>query len=115
SGRKVILGRNQEENSLLARLRRDEEMLLEPQGLPGPSALCSAEAGEHDMKLAAGMIAAYTEGGREVDVSAAVEAVPAGGARFMCRAQPIDRELIAGWRIAAAPRRRRRRAREKAK
>lgn len=111
SGTKVIVGRDQSENESLAELRAGEELYLDPIELPGPGALLDAAASEADLTTAARLIATYTEGGSEVNVSV-TGSEPGTGERIMPKAQPLAEGLLAEWRIGAAPRSRRKRKRE---
>ena len=105
SAGKVIVGRNEAENKALATLRIDNEPLLEPVNLTGPSALCAGRLSEDSVEVASQLVATYTKGGMEVDVSVAT-ADAATDARSMCRDRPLEKRLAAPWRISSASHRR---------
>lgn len=104
SGGKVLIGRNEAENEALGALRGENEPLLEPVDLPGPSALCTGGLSGDAIKTAARLVALYTEGGREVDVSVAAGDGDSGASSIL-RARPLEKHLAAEWRVSAANRR----------
>ena len=95
---KAIVGRNSGENEALVAAQSSGELLLQPMGVPGPSALCRPAVAE----AAASLVAAYTESGTVVDVVATAfgggKAVPK---RVLPGVQPVDRTIAAGWRVCA--------------
>ncbi len=67
---KLVVGRNKRENEVISTLSGDEDLLLRPASVPGPTALLSGTASDEVLELAAAITAAYsdTEGREEIDV-----------------------------------------------
>ena len=67
---KLVVGRNKRENEVISTLSGDEDLLLRPASVPGPTALLSGTASDEVLELAAAITAAYSDtGGREeIDV-----------------------------------------------
>ena len=59
-GTGVILGRDRNENALLAGEGK-EGVLVAPVNCPGPTALCPSPANENDIRLASALVAAYSK------------------------------------------------------
>jgi len=60
-GAKVIVGRNEGENSLLSRSASPTDLLLEALGVPGPIVLLKKAQGDEDVKVAASMCLWYSD------------------------------------------------------
>jgi tRNA-uridine 2-sulfurtransferase len=57
---RLILGRNQEENARLARLAEGKDMLAEPNGIPGPTALIRGKKSKTVLDAARDLLLKYT-------------------------------------------------------
>jgi len=60
SGKKVVVGRNEEENEIISRLLTHEDILLEVKGLPSPIALIKSKNAE-DVEIAAMICLRYSD------------------------------------------------------
>lgn len=98
SGRKVILGRNEDDNTELVRLAVQGHHLLEPISTTGPSALVGPDAGEEDIRTAAGLLASYTKGGMVMDMTVQ-DRVPDGDRRLIQSVSPADMDAARSWLI----------------
>lgn len=67
---KLVVGRNKRENDVISTMSGDEDLLLRPASVPGPTALLSGTASDEVLELAAAITAAYsdTEGRQKIDV-----------------------------------------------
>ncbi len=61
SGAKVVVGRNEEENMLLKGLVGEDDLLLEPVRVPGPTAVLRNTAAPEDVDTAAALCARYSD------------------------------------------------------
>ena len=100
-GTKVVVGRHEEENDSIERAQREGDVALVPVGVTGPTVLCRGPRSEQDVRIAAGLLASYTKGGREISVEVRERPGVAEGRR-LDHVQPIDRATADGWRIASA-------------
>ncbi len=62
---KVILGRNEGENNVLAGRGKKGDVLLEPADFPGPTALVTGRPTPEDTAIAARLVASYTKNRKE--------------------------------------------------
>ena len=97
SGAKVILGRNEADNSMLKKMLQDGDIFIEPVGFPGPAAIVSEGDSPELMEYAGSLIVKYAleKAGslrtlRAVRADVAVEFEVAG---------PASDELIDGTRV----------------
>jgi hypothetical protein len=58
---RVILGRNQQENALLAGLAGEKDMLVEPNGIPGPTALIRGKKSKAALDAVRDFLLKYTK------------------------------------------------------
>jgi tRNA U34 2-thiouridine synthase MnmA/TrmU len=68
SGVRVVVGRDESENSTLANLTRPEDTLLEPAEVPGPTVLLRNSSAEADVRFAAQLCARYSDGHAQAPV-----------------------------------------------
>jgi len=70
-GTKVVIGRNERENRIIRSLCREDNLLLTPVSVPGPTVLVVGEISPKQEELAASMTAAYSDpgGGQETDIA----------------------------------------------
>lgn len=61
SGRRLVVGRIHADNLKLQELAREEDLLLRVEGVPGPTGLMAARVSEHEVELAAKIVAAYSD------------------------------------------------------
>jgi tRNA U34 2-thiouridine synthase MnmA/TrmU len=90
-GAKLVIGRNQSDNQILASMARAEHTVLITQECPGPTAVLVGSAGAQDIDLAASMVARYSDGrllGR-VKVK-----VTSPGGELVRDAVPLDAESV---------------------
>ena len=66
---KLIVGRNEKDNSTLIALSQKDDICFEPAGLPGPTGIGKGCVDENIKKISAQIIARYTEPNQEVKVS----------------------------------------------
>ena len=102
-GAKAVVGRNEEENGRIEQLVREDDVLLVPAEVNGPTALCrpgDAASGDSsgDLALVASLVASYVKGGTAIDV---VARQSGGPARMFRSAAPADREAAESWRVRA--------------
>jgi len=71
SGRRLVVGRIHADNLKLQELARKEDLLLQVEGVPGPTGLLAAETSQQEVELAANIVAAYSdaETGKEAIVA----------------------------------------------
>ena len=100
-GAKVVVGRDQSENTVIENAMRIGDTVMVPHKITGPSVLCRG-VNAADVGWAAGIPAAYTKGGVELD--AVARTMREGGiSESMARnVAPLPREMIAAWRVEAA-------------
>ncbi|MCG6916124.1 MAG: tRNA 4-thiouridine(8) synthase ThiI [Deltaproteobacteria bacterium] len=69
-GKRLVVGRVHRDNLKLQELAREEDLLLRVKGVPGPTGLMAAKAGEQEVELASHIVAAYSdvETGKEATV-----------------------------------------------
>ena len=69
-GKRLVVGRVHSDNLKLQELAREEDLLLRVKGIPGPTGIIAAMAGERELELAALIVAAYSdaESGKEATV-----------------------------------------------
>lgn len=65
---KLVVGRNEKENNRLLHLVREDDIVLEPVSLPGPTGLIKGICGEDAMILSSKIVARYTALDKRVDV-----------------------------------------------
>ncbi len=97
-GTKVIVGRNERENACLVSASRPGDVLVAPESVNGPTALCLGHAGEEDTIFAARAIASFTKGGSRID---RMNVTIFGGrdCRPLNDICPLSREELASFRI----------------
>ena len=66
---KLIVGRNQEENKKMVDLAGDNDLVLEPEELPGPTGVGRGLIDQPTKELAGKIIAHYTSQGRQVKIN----------------------------------------------
>lgn len=71
SGRRFVVGRIHADNLKLQELASKEDLLLQVEGVPGPTGLLAAETSQQEVELAANIVAAYSdvETGKEAIVA----------------------------------------------
>lgn len=95
-GAKVIVGRNQEENSTLCRLAGEGDSLLEVVGFGSPITVLRGRCTEDDIRLAASICARYSDCDSGL---ADVRAGDQGEWRRSVFVQPADGEYLEALRI----------------
>jgi len=60
-GERLVVGRVHSDNLKLQDLAREEDLLLRVKGVPGPTGIIAAMAGEQEVELAARIVAAYSD------------------------------------------------------
>ena len=98
SGRKVVVGRNEQENGVIEAAAQAGSILLRPVDVPAPSALLPSGGSDDDVERAAGLMAAYAKSAHGFAVQV-VEKNGDEGREWMVRAVPLSRTLAAQWRI----------------
>jgi len=80
AGQHLVVGRRDEENQRLMELRREGDLFLKLQGIPGPLGLMRGKAEEIELRLAASILVRYSKakerGVAEVQYGAEVENMP---------------------------------------
>jgi hypothetical protein len=116
SGAKVIVARDEAEGHALEAAAQAGHVLLAPEGVPGPTALCPEAASEPDIAIAAGLVAAHTKGGAAIAVrvrpkrAGQTSDVPAPAGQVhdgqedghVMTAAPVQGSELDAWRVAAA-------------
>ncbi|MDW7773116.1 MAG: thiamine biosynthesis protein [Desulfobulbaceae bacterium] len=103
----LTMGRNQDENDRISRLAEKGDWILKMVERPGPTALLRKAADKlaggspqetETLRLAAGLVARYARktGGRALPGEISIEG---RGALHTVRAEPLQEELFAGWKI----------------
>ena len=69
---KIVVGRNQRENELIASLAREGDTLLQVELVPGPTVLATGELSSEEMKLAACIAASYSDAASDQSVAVRV-------------------------------------------
>ena len=92
-GSHLIVGRREEENEKLIRLRKREDILLQVQGIPGPLGLLRESKGKEILSLAASIVARYSKAKEREDVEVlyGLEADPPSGC---LRVKPAQEDQI---------------------
>ncbi len=65
---KLIVGRNEKENGLLARVVEPEECLLRTSDVPGPTAILAGRHAQDEVRLAAAIVARYSDASMDQSV-----------------------------------------------
>lgn len=100
-GTKVVVGRNQSENTVIENAIRIGDTVMVPHKVTGPSVLCrGVHAAEVDQ--ATGILAAYTKGGVELDIVTRTMREDGISESMVRNVVPLPREAIAAWRVEAA-------------
>ncbi len=96
NGRKMIIGRNADENAKLRELADIDHMVMEPSGVPGP--VCISERGDPSfMELVSRILCRYSDNEqREIHV----KVISLGGEKVF-RTPPATPEEIGRWRIGS--------------
>ncbi len=97
-GSHLIVGRREEENQKLMKLRKREDILLQVQGIPGPLGLLRESKSKEVLSLAASIVARYSKAKErdEVEVLYGLEAdLPSG----RLRVKPAQEDQIASLRF----------------
>lgn len=80
AGQHLVVGRRDEENQRMMELRREGDLFLKLQGIPGPLGLMRGNAEEKELRLAASILVRYSKakerGVVEVQYGAEVENMP---------------------------------------
>jgi tRNA U34 2-thiouridine synthase MnmA/TrmU len=101
---KVVVGRNEDENSVIENMVRPGDILLMPHTASGPSVLCRGKNAEREVHLAASLLTAHiTKPGEEFEV----EVRPGAGEKdgiYIILSGRLVKEAIAQWRISSAGR-----------
>ncbi|HEX2998956.1 MAG TPA: hypothetical protein VHR86_01790 [Armatimonadota bacterium] len=96
SGAKVVIGRNEQENTSLRNFLTKGDVLIETVNVPGPSVLCRCPGGVEDIRVAMAAAAAYTKHcGKEKGI-VTVTRVGEGGVRDEVVSRPMEPPLDAG-------------------
>ena len=69
SGAKLVVGRDEEENGRIERLAAEDDVILMPEDVSGPTAVLSLLPGGEETELAAEILVAYCDGKGRVTVS----------------------------------------------
>jgi tRNA-specific 2-thiouridylase len=88
-GSKLVVGRNQGENDDLVSRVRAGDLILTTEDCPGPTAIVAGRAAEHELGLAASIVARYSDG--KLGERVTVRATSQGFDRVIVAA-PLDRE-----------------------
>jgi hypothetical protein len=72
SNAKVVVGRNMEENTIIRNLAKENDLLFEVVGYPGPTALLRNMKDENDTEIAGSICARYSDGKNEREVEVRV-------------------------------------------
>jgi tRNA-uridine 2-sulfurtransferase len=98
SGRKAVVGRNEQENGVIEAAARAGSIVLRPVDVPAPSALLPAGGSADDVTQTAGLMAAYSKstGGFAVQVA---EKKEDSVSEWMVNVVPFSRDLAVRWRI----------------
>jgi tRNA-specific 2-thiouridylase len=97
-GGRLIVGRHEEENQKLIKLRKREDILLQVQGIPGPLGLLRESKGPETLSLAASIVARYSKAKEREDVEVLYgpeEDLPSG----RLRVKPAQEDQIAPLRF----------------
>ena len=97
-GSHLIVGRREEENKKLLRLRQREDILLQVQGIPGPLGVLRESKGQEILFLAASIVARYSKAKEREDVEVlyGLEAdLPSG----CLRVKPAREDQIVSLRV----------------
>ncbi|MFC1607098.1 hypothetical protein ACFL47_03920 [Candidatus Latescibacterota bacterium] len=101
SGAKIIVGRTEKDNDAIERFAGDNDVLLMPVEVAGPTVLGRGLTSTEDRATAASFMATYTKGGTTLDVE--IRHDPDGTAGHIIKdCQPLDRDMIAEWIITSA-------------
>jgi tRNA-specific 2-thiouridylase len=100
SGTKVIVARDEEECKYLERTKFEDGVVLAPISETGPSALCRNVEDNGDIEIAAGIMAAYTKGGRRINVEIKSQQGD-DGPETLTDVGPFDRAVSITWRIGS--------------
>jgi tRNA U34 2-thiouridine synthase MnmA/TrmU len=93
SGKKVIVGRNEEENKVISNLSQANDLLLEVIGFGSPITLLRSSKDEKDLEFAASICARYSDYNKNGEVEIRVE-----GGRAV-RIKPINPKKLKEFRI----------------
>jgi len=97
-GVKLIIGRNERENSLIAHMAKETDMLLCLDGLPGPTAILKGE-GKNEFIDEAGSIVAYYTKAKTRDSAAVLFWSPGEDGRKARTVKPATQALIDSKRL----------------
>ncbi len=98
SGAKAVVGRREEENGILERAAGGNDAVLAPKKVPGPSVLVRRYTGPDDLRLAAGILAAYTKNASCLEVEVRNGGV-IGLERWVETAAPLVRDVLETLKI----------------
>ena len=106
-GTKLVVGKQEErKNERLAGLAKDGAVVLESVSAPGPTALAYCLLTPDDLRAAAGVVARYAD--RQAEGMPCVVACRCVGGEETedLRVEPLPAEMVAGWMIGQAERKR---------
>ena len=92
---KLIVGRDEEDNELIEKLRSGASILLKSRDIPGPSAILNKEAAANLQNLAAGILATYTKNKGPVSVSLSMPE----GEIIIIEASPLKKENFRKFKL----------------
>jgi tRNA U34 2-thiouridine synthase MnmA/TrmU len=93
-GERLVVGRVHRDNLKLQELGREEDLLLRVKGVPGPTGLMAATAGEEEVELAAHIVAAYSDVDTGKEATVEVSGKEEGKITITVRAKEEFRELL---------------------
>ncbi|TET34924.1 MAG: DUF814 domain-containing protein [Planctomycetota bacterium] len=98
-GAKIVVGRNEPENLEIERLVNDDDVLLEPIDIPGPSVLCRGAKSPESLKTAAALLVSYTKSNTaDVEVTKGPNSIQN---TVIKNVAPPDKTRIEEWRVIA--------------
>jgi tRNA U34 2-thiouridine synthase MnmA/TrmU len=93
---KLIVGRNENENTRILNLAQEKDLIFEPDDLPGPTALGRGSCSKETELLASKIIARYTS--RDNEVKVRVKTCPPNGEKSFL-VEEIDEKELERFRI----------------
>ncbi len=90
---KLVVGRSEGENATLQSLATSRDVLLRPEGIPGPIGLLIGEVGKRKMEMAASIMARYCRGVKPITF------ICTGHLNGKLKAHPLPPEEVDRWLI----------------
>jgi len=98
TGAKAVVGRREEENRIIERAASGKDAVLAPKKVPGPSVLVRRYRSADDLRLAAGILAAYTKNASTMEVEVRNGGVQ-GVEGWVETVAPMDRDVLETLKI----------------